>query len=390
MSVFIDKETMTKKKSHLFVAIWRWLRELAAMVPASLLVKRRNKIILLKTEGRLEAHCVRPNGIQRLWTVEDTAPLQEPLRLKASLAKHCNRRTDVILRLSSRHALQQKITLPRAALDVLEPVIENQLDQIMPWPQHETIFGHGVDNRHDKAAQITVTVAATSRKILNNALEQLGEIDAKPDFVDCGDNPGSENCIKLCGDDDGARTRLARGIGICLGILLITSLVIGSIGLVPMVRQQLMLSQFQTLSDQKRKVLSTIDARNEFSRKLRRQANKIINRKTSRPAIMIVLEMISRALPDSVWLTNLEVRGEKVQLRGKAANASGLIATLEELPFFKDVQFSAHTTRRENDAQETFAISARILPVSSMDQFSKSLGACCRQPELKTRTAAHR
>jgi general secretion pathway protein L len=75
----------------------------------------------------------------------------------------------------------------------------------------------------------------------------------------------------------------------------------------------------------------------------------------------IMLEALSRALPDDAWLGRLEVSQGSVTFAGKASNAAALIAPIEASQHFTDVQFSAPTTRAEGDTQESFTITAKIV-----------------------------
>jgi general secretion pathway protein L len=75
----------------------------------------------------------------------------------------------------------------------------------------------------------------------------------------------------------------------------------------------------------------------------------------------IMLEALSRALPDAAWLDRLEVSQGSVTFAGKAANAAALIGPIEASQHFTDVQFSAPTTRAEGESQESFTITAKIV-----------------------------
>jgi general secretion pathway protein L len=75
-----------------------------------------------------------------------------------------------------------------------------------------------------------------------------------------------------------------------------------------------------------------------------------------------MLEALSRALPDDAWLNRLEVEQGIVRLAGASANAAALIGRIEASGHFTDVQFAAPTTLAEGEGQESFTITARIVP----------------------------
>jgi general secretion pathway protein L len=84
------------------------------------------------------------------------------------------------------------------------------------------------------------------------------------------------------------------------------------------------------------------------------------------PSMAVVVEALSRALPDDAWLTRLEVEQGTVRLAGNAANASALIGRIEASGHFADVQFSAPTTLADGEG-ESFTITARIVPERRLD-----------------------
>jgi general secretion pathway protein L len=81
----------------------------------------------------------------------------------------------------------------------------------------------------------------------------------------------------------------------------------------------------------------------------------------------VMLEALSRALPDDAWLNWLEVEQGIARLGGYAVNASALIANIAASGHFTDVQFSAPTTRKDGDSQESFTITAKVVPGKKLD-----------------------
>jgi general secretion pathway protein L len=74
---------------------------------------------------------------------------------------------------------------------------------------------------------------------------------------------------------------------------------------------------------------------------------------------MVLIEAMSRALPDSAYLTELEIHGRDTRIAGKSDDTTALITVLEATPQFEDVRFSAPTTREEGDTRGTFSIISR-------------------------------
>ena len=74
---------------------------------------------------------------------------------------------------------------------------------------------------------------------------------------------------------------------------------------------------------------------------------------------MVLMEAFSRALPDTAYLTEIEIHGREARIAGKSEDPTALIPVLEATPQFEDVHFSAPTTREEGETLGTFSIISR-------------------------------
>jgi general secretion pathway protein L len=86
----------------------------------------------------------------------------------------------------------------------------------------------------------------------------------------------------------------------------------------------------------------------------------LARRKQTSPSGVMVLEAISRALPDSTYVTELRIEGDKVQVVGLTQDAPSLIKLIEQSPQFTRATFFAPTTRGQNEPGERFHIEAHI------------------------------
>jgi general secretion pathway protein L len=84
--------------------------------------------------------------------------------------------------------------------------------------------------------------------------------------------------------------------------------------------------------------------------------------KETAPSGMIVLETLSRALPDTAYITELSLQKSTVQIVGLTSDAPSLISPLEHFGQFTDVRFFAPTTRGPDGRLFWFHIEAQVEP----------------------------
>jgi general secretion pathway protein L len=90
--------------------------------------------------------------------------------------------------------------------------------------------------------------------------------------------------------------------------------------------------------------------------------NLLAKRKQTTPSSVMVLEAVSRALPDGTYVTEFRIEGDKVQIVGITRDAPSLIRLMEQSPQFSQATFFAPTTRAQNDPGERFHIEAHLKP----------------------------
>jgi general secretion pathway protein L len=88
----------------------------------------------------------------------------------------------------------------------------------------------------------------------------------------------------------------------------------------------------------------------------------LAKRKQTTPSSVMVLEAVSRALPDSTYVTELRIEGDKVQVVGMTQDAPSLIRLMEQSPQFSRATFFAPTTHAANEPGDRFHIEAHITP----------------------------
>jgi len=257
----------------------------------------------------------------------------------------------------SDHVLFRTVEFPKAAADFLQGMVRAQIDRLTPWTAADAVFGLSAPEPI-AGDRIALIVAATSQ----HRVQRLVGLAARA---------GAASIAGLVEADDALRTtepievfqRKLGSAGSAVDVpLLLCRLLIGatlsaaaSLSVAVYVGGALEAEQQELarLITQHRTALRANQVGGSAETLLAR-------RKQTSPSGVMVLEAISRALPDSTYVTELRIEGDKVQVVGLTQDAPSLIKLIEQSPQFTRATFFAPTTRGQNEPGERFHIEAHI------------------------------
>jgi general secretion pathway protein L len=270
-------------------------------------------------------------------------------------------RVELILKPS--RFLFRPLELPRRAAEFLDGIVRAQIDRITPWAVSEAAFGWGRPTEIS-AERISVMVAATARSLIAPYLIMASELGAASVGVFTIANEGNGNSTKFRIFDEKFRgiVEVGRVRRVLIGILLTVGVLAGfSIGADVVIGGNLQSEQLRLAHriDDERTALRS-------GRYTAAQAALLAldRRKQETPASVIVLEALSKILPDHTYVTELRIEANRVQIVGITHDAPELIRLIERSSHFSRATFVAPTTRSPTDPGERFHIEARIEPVN--------------------------
>ncbi len=253
------------------------------------------------------------------------------------------------------------LELPARAADFLEGIVRSQVDRLTPWSAAEAAFGWSAPSTL-AGERIVVTVAATARSLLEPLVRALAGLGANSVAMSTVE-PGVEadgGAIKVLehrmrGALDAHRVRrLLLGVLVASGLLAAAAtaaaVVIGG----DLEARQTDVSR--KIAARRASLRANLDGSADALASLER-------RKHEAPSSVIVLEALSRILPDHTYVTELRIVGDKMQVVGITRDAPSLIRLIEQSANFTRATFFAPTTRSPTETGEHFHIEARIEPV---------------------------
>jgi general secretion pathway protein L len=267
-------------------------------------------------------------------------------------------RIDVLMRPDQ--VLFRAVDFPRQATDFLDGMIRAQIDRLTPWTAGEAVFGMTppVPIANER---IALTLAATSKQKIEPLLKlaadcgavsvaglvKVPEAGREVEPVRVFDRP----LTNAAGSAIDA-PRLLRLTLLGAAFAAVASLAISVYGGGVLDAEQ---EQLQHRIAQRRAAL-------RISQPGGSAETILATRKQASPSSVMVLEAISRVLPDGTYVTELRVEGDKMQIVGLTQDAPSLIKLMEQSPQFTRATFFAPTTRGQDDPGERFHIEAHITP----------------------------
>lgn len=265
----------------------------------------------------------------------------------------------VELRLRSDQVLLRPVTFPRQASDFLAGMIRAQIDRLTPWTAEEAVFGWSAP-QPAPGERITTTLAATSGGVVNPLIAVAAALGARSVVasVELGSGERREKVTLLERRLQGGNVwRVDVPLVLRHGLLVLALASVITMGVTGFVGGAI---------DADRQEIAQQVARQRASLRLSQRGGSaetlLARRKQSTPASVLVLEAISRVLPDGTYVTELRIDGDKVQVVGMTRDAPSLIRLMEQSPQFTRATFFAPTTRAQNEPGERFHIEAHITP----------------------------
>jgi general secretion pathway protein L len=252
-----------------------------------------------------------------------------------------------------------RLDFPGQAGDFLDGMIRAQVDRLTPWSVHDAVFGWSPPAAAANE-RIELIFAATSKLKVQPLLQFVQAMDAASVAIYAAAAVGADPPVRiklldrLLQSAIGSKLsipRLLRAVLLGAGIAAAASLLIAAYLENSMQSEQ---SELQRQISLRRAALR-LDSNGTVS-----SLGLLAKRKQTTPSSIMVLEAISRALPDTTYVTELRIEDDKVQVVGMTQDAPSLIRLMEQSPQFTRATFFAPTTHAANEPGERFHIEAHL------------------------------
>jgi general secretion pathway protein L len=271
----------------------------------------------------------------------------------------------VILELAASDVAVRRISVPAQAREFLPGIVQNKIERLSPWRTDQTVCGFDAEVSAEDPTMLDVRVLIASRAAVDGIRSKLAAIGLVVDrVVTVEHNEGIAKSISLWSRLAGASREDLDHVRWRIGVSTAAALVLGfGLSLWATISALSIYDESDEVAAHTRALQRQIDGpRTPQSLALLNPNERAWYEKEASPTAAIVIEAISRALPDTAYLTELHLENTTLRMVGLASDAPSLIAPLEHSGHLTNVRFFAPTTRGTDGALVRFHIEARVEP----------------------------
>jgi general secretion pathway protein L len=252
--------------------------------------------------------------------------------------------------------LFRPLELPNRAAEFMPGIVRSQIDRITPWNAADSAFGWSEPVKAD-SERMVVTVAATTLALIRPYVQAITDIGVRSItvFTFLPEATSDAKPIKVWEQKGQSAGKIGRTRRVLVIILAIVGIATGIAFVADVGAGTFLTAQQDELARQ----ISGIRSAANVARGTTTQ-HALEKRKHEAPSSVLVLETLSKILPDQTYVTELRLEGSRLRLTGITRDAPSLIGLIERSGQFSRASFFAPTTRSSSDTGDRFHIEAII------------------------------
>jgi general secretion pathway protein L len=357
---------------RIVVLFRRWIEILAALLLAWRESRReRRSLIVTYENGQV---VVRQSDAGRDAMLQDTRAARVTATLKpgAGIPADVSRAAQdslVVLEFPADKVVLRRITVPEQARKFLSGVIRNQIERLSPWPVNGVVYGFSAEAGPADAAAVEVRILMAARSDVDAARRDLAALGLPVDRIVA---PGSDAQAtgetadqvvlwsRLADTSPDRTGSLVRTIGIGIAASMVVSVLLTAWA-------QISSASIRSESEDVAARAKVLQRQVQTGRSASAMASMApaerawLLKETSISSV-ILIEALSRALPEAAYVNEIRLDKESLRIMGLADDAPALLAPLEKSEHLTDVHFFAPTTRGPDGKLFRFSVEARVEP----------------------------
>ena len=274
---------------------------------------------------------------------------------------------NVWLVLAPETVLMRSVMLPLAAEEALRDAVGFELDRLTPFSSEQSYFDQRVTGRDAATQRLSIELAVTARGPVSAHIEQLRELGATVLGVGvASDVAASTTPFNLLDPEERERPASSR-VALVARALAGVAAALALVALVyPIWQKREAVIDLQPRLDRAKAGADVADRLGLEIEKLASEHNFLLAKKQGLHPAVTLVEDLSRLLPDTTWVQQLDIRtGQKVrelQIAGETGSSPQLIEVLEKSGSLTNASFKSPLTKGVTPGTERFLISAEVKP----------------------------
>ena len=263
--------------------------------------------------------------------------------------------------------LVRDVAMPLAAEEALRDAVGFELDRFTPLPVEHAWFDYRVTDRDTHAQRLGLRLAVAERAPVEARLAELREFGAAVVGVgvmsDIAAGPTPLNLLPPDKRDRPARSRsaiTARVLAVVAAALALAALIY------PLWLKREAVIALHPRLDAAKAGAEVAERVAQEIEKIASAHNFVMARKQGQQPAVALLEDLSRLLPDTTWVQQLDVKtnqkSREIQIAGETGSSSQLIEVLEQSGSLANAGFKSPLTKGVTPNTERFLLSAEIKP----------------------------
>lgn len=338
-----------------------WGGELRACLPLRWRERFRvseRSVLLRREDSELVVEAMRERATHELGRLAMDPPEALPAALNELLGED-SRESRRVLLLDPHAVLRRTLHLPAAALDNLSSVLGFELDRQTPFRADQVHYDSRVLPYPADARQVPVQLALVTRERLAEELTAIDGLASTLGAVDVPEADGSRAGFNFL--PPGQRARRSHTFAWLMTGLAVSTIFFLWLGMGQMISNR---------ADAVQRLQAEVDAQRDEARAVTRLrdeleaaaegANFLAVEKASQPSMLLMLDELTRLLPDDTFVERLSAARGELTLAGQSGQAPQLVKLLQDAKTFHGVALSGAIQPDSRTGKDRFNLAARF------------------------------
>ncbi|HSR71248.1 MAG TPA: PilN domain-containing protein [Kiloniellales bacterium] len=268
---------------------------------------------------------------------------------------------EVVLRLPRDKVLRRMVDLPAAAAENLREVLGFEMDRHTPFKAEEVCFDFALAGTDPTRKRLSVDLAVVPRELAEQSLRMVAAWGLRADALTVADGD-SRPARRFDLMPPGRASRSGSGLWRATLVQAVLALVLLAVAAyLPLRQDRKELAALEQEVARMREAALEADALKQEHEETIARSRYVAARKQRERPVTVLLDEVTRLLPDNTWVLQFSQRDDRLSLSGYSGRPSGLIATLEDSEMLTEVRFSSPVTLDQRVGLERFNLVATIV-----------------------------